>query len=100
MSPLQKFEHTKSFVRFINDWMKVILNKIGIDKKCTTYVARHTFSTVLKRSGASTEFIQEALGHCDIKTTENYLDSFEKETKKEFSSRLSAFKLLKEEEFV
>jgi len=29
----------------------------------TTYVVRHTFSTVLKRSGVSTEFIQESLGH-------------------------------------
>jgi site-specific recombinase XerD len=63
-----------------------------IDKKGTTYVARHTFSTVLKRSGASTEYIQEALGHSDIKTTENYLDSFEKDVKKEFAQRLTAFK--------
>ncbi|MBD0284845.1 MAG: tyrosine-type recombinase/integrase, partial [Flavisolibacter sp.] len=57
--------------------MKEILLNLGIDKKATTYAARHTFSTVLKRSGASTEFIQEALGHTDIKTTEQYLDSFD-----------------------
>ena len=55
-------------------------------------MARHTFSTVLKRSGVSTEYIQEALGHSDIKTTENYLDSFEKEVKKEFAQRLTSFK--------
>lgn len=64
----------------------------GIDKKATTYVARHTFSTMLRRSGASTGFIQEALGHTDIKTTEHYLDSFDKETKKELAGRLGAFK--------
>jgi hypothetical protein len=46
----------------------------------------------MKRSGASTEFIREALGYINIKTTENYLDSFEKEVKKEFSGRLVAFK--------
>ncbi len=63
--------------------MSRIKEKLGIDKKITTYVARHTFSTVLKRSGASTEYIQEALGHTDVKTTENYLDSFEKKVKKE-----------------
>jgi integrase/recombinase XerD len=32
--------------------------------------------------GVSTEFIQEALGHTNIKATKNYLDSFEKEIKK------------------
>jgi integrase/recombinase XerD len=92
LSPLKQYELIKDFVRFINDWMKYILKDAGIDKKATTYVARHTFSTVLKRSGASTEFIQEALGHSDLKTTENYLDSFDNETKKEFANRLSAFK--------
>ena len=67
------------------------MEKLGIDKKATTFVARHTFSTVMKRSGASTEYIQEALGHADTKTTENYLDSFGKEIKKEFANRLTSF---------
>lgn len=92
ISPLRQYELMQLFVHFINDWMKHILNNLGIDKKATTYVARHTFSTVLKRSGASTEYIQEALGHSNIKTTENYLDSFEKEVKKDFAKRLTAFK--------
>jgi site-specific recombinase XerD len=72
--------------------MKKIRKKVGIEKSVTTYVARHTFSTVMKRSGASTEFIQEAHGHTNIKTTENYLNSFEKEVKREFASRLVAFR--------
>ena len=72
--------------------MKRILEKLHIDKVATTYVARHTFSTVLKRSGASTEYIQEALGHKDAKTTENYLGSFGKEIKKEFAHQLTSFK--------
>jgi len=76
----------------INEWMERIRKKLGINKKTTTYVARHTFSTVLKRSGVSTEYIQEALGHANIKTTENYLDSFGKEIKKEFANRLTSFK--------
>lgn len=46
----------------------------------------------MKRSGASTKFIQEALGHADKKTTENYLDSFENAVKKEFAQKLSLFK--------
>jgi integrase/recombinase XerD len=73
--------------------MARIAEALGIDRKVTTIVTRHTFSTLLKRSGASTEFIQEALGHMDKKTTENYLDSFENEVKKEYSEVLTSFKL-------
>jgi integrase len=92
LTPLRQYELVQNFVGFINERMRRILKNIGIHKKATTYVARHTFSTVLKRSGASTEFIQEALGHTDLKTTENYLDSFDKETKKEYAKRLVSFK--------
>lgn len=73
--------------------MARISEALGIDRKVTTIVTRHTFSTLLKRSGASTEFIQEALGHMDKRTTENYLDSFENEVKKEYSEVLTSFKL-------
>jgi integrase/recombinase XerD len=82
----------KQFTRVINDWMIVIAKSVGIQKKVTTYTARHSFSTVLKRSGASTEFISEALGHHDLSTTESYLDSFEDSVKKEYSKALYAFK--------
>jgi integrase len=92
LSPLRQYELIQNFVGFINGRMKRIFKNLGIDKKATTYVARHTFSTVLKRSGASTVFIQEALGHTDLKTTENYLDSFDRDIKKEFAQRLTSFK--------
>ena len=32
----------------------------------TTYVARHTFATVLKRSGVNIAIISESLGHSDL----------------------------------
>lgn len=60
--------------------------------KVTTYTARHSFATVLKRSGASTEFIGEALGHSDLKTTKNYLASFEDDTVEKVTEALTAFK--------
>ena len=43
----------------------------------TTYVARHSYATVLKRSGVSTAIISESLGHSSEKVTQIYLDSFE-----------------------
>lgn len=92
VTPLRQYTLIQSLVSVINDCMERILDDLGINKKATTYVARHTFSTILKKSGASTEQIQEALGHTDIKTTENYLGSFDKETKRELASRLTSFK--------
>jgi integrase len=92
LTALRQVELIELFVQAINDWMAKIRKKLGIEKKITTYVARHTFSTVMKRSGVSTEFIQEALGHTDKRTTENYLDSFELKVKKEFAELLTSFK--------
>jgi integrase/recombinase XerD len=92
ITALRQYELIELFVQSINDWLVKIKKKLKIDKRLTTYVARHTFSTVLKRSGVSTEFIQESLGHTNIRTTEKYLDSFEREVKKDLMGNLMAFK--------
>jgi integrase/recombinase XerD len=88
ITPLRLYDLVQQFIGLTNKWMEIIGTKLGIDKKLTTIVSRHSFSTIMKNSGASTEYIQEALGHTDKRTTENYLDSFEKEIKKEFAAKL------------
>lgn len=102
LSAIRVYDRIQNFVYFINYWMREILCNLGIDKKATTYVARHTFSTVMKRSGASIEYIQESLGHADKSTTQDYLDSFPKEMKREFASKLASFKQISTptEEFI
>lgn len=92
ITPKQEYNRIKRIVRKINSNMQDIAGELEIDKNITTYTARHSFSTVLKRSGASIEFISESLGHSDLRTTENYLDSFENDVKKEFAAKLTAFK--------
>ena len=52
MTPLRQYDVVQLFLGLINEWMEKIRKNLGIDKKITTYVARHTFSTVLKRSGS------------------------------------------------
>ena len=44
-----------------------------------TYAARHSFASVLKKSGVNIALISEALGHSDLATTQIYLDSFDNE---------------------
>lgn len=78
-------------IKIINKHMKAIADELGIDKPCSTYYARHSFATVLKRSGASTESISEALGHQNISTTKSYLDSFETDEKIKMQQSLVNF---------
>jgi site-specific recombinase XerD len=82
---IQQLTHT------INDNIKSIAEDLEIKKTVTTYSARHSFATVLKRSGASMEVISEMLGHSNLKTTRLYLDSFEKETLEKATNALTNF---------
>lgn len=78
-------------VRKTNVNMQRIGKKLGITDNITTYTARHSFATVLKRSGVSIAFISESLGHSDLSTTETYLDSFLDDQKKEVAKYLTTF---------
>lgn len=74
-------------VKNTNKYMKRICADLEIPE-ATTYVARHSFATVLKRSGASVEYISESLGHKNISTTQNYLKDFEIEEKRKWAEML------------
>lgn len=87
----QKQQAIHQTIKMTNKYMRLIAKSVGIEKEITTYYARHSFATILKRSGASTEFISDSLGHQSITTTRSYLDSFEDETKKEWMKVLSNF---------
>ena len=87
----REYRTIKQATKQINKYIKRIADAMGIQAHVTTYTARHSYATVLKRSGAPVEFISESLGHSDIRTTENYLDSFEDDTKRKYASALTAF---------
>jgi integrase len=61
----------------VNGYLADIGNELGIELKISSYVARHSYATVLKRSGVSTSVISESLGHSSERVTQIYLDSFE-----------------------
>jgi integrase len=75
-------------IKLINDNMAVLTKRLGIETHVTTYSARHSFATILKENGESTEVISEALGHSSLKTTKAYLDSFSQEKMKAASEKL------------
>lgn len=73
----QIFNRTHKVLRKVNRELKTLGEQIGLEMPLTTYVARHTYATVLKRSGVNIAIISESLGHSDLSTTQIYLDSFE-----------------------
>ena len=81
---------TQYLTRAINKRMHAIGEALGIGS-ISTYTARHSFATVLKRAGANIAYIYESLGHRDLKTTENYLASFEREERVKNAELLTRF---------
>ena len=74
---MQRKNRIHKVLGHVNPCLKAIGRMAGLETHLTTYVARHTFATVLKRSGVSIAIISESMGHSDIATTQIYLDSFE-----------------------
>lgn len=90
-SPEERHRLIKNFIRSVNQNFLKFAKTNGIEEKISSYWARHSFTTMAIRKGASLEFVGEAVGHSDIKTTMNYFSGFEDETKKAFSDKLLDF---------
>lgn len=80
-----------NFIRFINQHMAKFAKDNGINESVSTYWARHTFATMVVRSGEGLEVVSEALGHSNLNTTKNYFAGFEDEKKREISNKLLEF---------
>ena len=78
-TPKQKENRKHKIMLLVNRDLKRIAELAKIDFNLSTYVARHSFATVLKNSGVNIALISEALGHSELSTTQIYLDSFESE---------------------
>lgn len=77
ITPQQIQNRLLRVIKQVNINMKKIGKELEIETPITTYVARHTYATVLKRSGVSTSIISNALGHENESITQTYLDNFD-----------------------
>ena len=73
----QRLNRLHKVITKVNKALKSIGEELQILIKLTTYVARHSYATVLKRAGVATSIISESLGHSSEKVTQIYLDGFE-----------------------
>lgn len=67
-----------------------IADELGIPH-FTTYSARHSFATILKKNGVDIHFISESLGHTSIRMTENYLAGIDKDERMKTMHVLTEF---------
>ena len=88
LTPQQEYDHIKTFVRNTNKRLTRVGVELGLSHKVTSYVARHCFATIQKNNNAPLAYISEALGHSNLKTTQNYFGRFEDEGLKVFHSGL------------
>ena len=79
ITPMQKHNRVRKYCLHINHELKLLAKELNITANVTTYVARHSFATILKKSGVNIGIISQALGHQDIKTTQIYLSKFDNE---------------------
>jgi integrase/recombinase XerD len=91
MTAEEKVKACEKFTRFINQHIKKLAKLVDIDEDISTYYARHSMATISVHNGSSLEFVQEALGHGSITTTQNYFAGFNDAKKKELATNLTSF---------
>lgn len=88
MTEEQKFMAVRQLTKMTNHHLKEIALRLNTCEPVSSYVARHSWATIAKNSGTSTEFISEALGHSSVVVTKGYLKSFERSTRLEHSENI------------
>lgn len=79
ITDMQKHNRANKVLGIVNSDLKELGGLAKIKTPLTTYVARHSFATVLKKSGTGTAIISEAMGHKTEAITQIYLKNFENE---------------------
>jgi integrase/recombinase XerD len=90
MTAKERHRANQNFIRFVNQHMEKLVEKLKLSIRIGTMVARHSFTTKVTRK-LGLEFAQEALGHTTMATTQNYWAGFESATKKAMANELMDF---------
>lgn len=61
----------------VNCYLKKIGKMVGLQIPLTTYVARHSWASVMRDLGVSLSIVSKGLGHESLKTTQIYLSSID-----------------------
>ncbi len=79
-TPMQIKNRLNKVIGQVNADLKTLGEQAGLSTPLTTYVARHSFATALKREGIPEAVIGQAFQHPDATTTKLYMADFDFET--------------------
>ncbi len=88
MNEEQAYRAGKNFIRKVNQHLKKVAKDLDISSDISSIWSRHSFATEMKKKKVSPYLIQEAFGHKDLKTTENYLSSLVEDDLKDLQKLL------------
>ena len=75
----EKANRLHKVITKVNKRLKQVGEQLKMPIPITTYVARHSQATIMKKSGVSTSLISQIMGHSSERVTQIYLDSFDNE---------------------
>lgn len=76
LTPKQVAYRKQKVLQRYNSKLKEVAALAGVNRKLTSYVARHSFATILKNLGTSIDKISEMMGHSNVDITKSYLKDF------------------------
>jgi len=79
LTPMQVHYRKQKVLRRYNLRLKEVAKLASVETRLTSYIARHSFATILKMSGTPIEKISEMMGHADVSITMSYLKEFSNE---------------------
>ncbi len=88
MTAFDRKRTKNQFIKTTNYHMRKIAKSLGVEDDPVTMSARHSFATIMMQSNSPIMMISKWLGHTEVKTTQNYLGSFEDEHTKGFLDNL------------
>lgn len=75
----EKANRLHKVITKVNRRLRQIGEELNISIPVTTYVARHSQATIMKKAGVATSVISQIMGHSSERVTQIYLDSFDNE---------------------
>ena len=84
----EEFLYIRQVIKTTNKYLARACKTLSIPEKITTNTARHAFATRLLQKGVPIEFISDALGHSNIRTTQHYLEGYTSEQRMQTAALL------------
>ena len=94
MDVLKKYNYKLPVIsnQKINDYLDILRERLGINKKVTCHIARHSFATLILSYDLPIENLKRMLGHKNITTTQIYGKILKSNVEKNVSTKLKDLK--------